>query len=413
MRTRVWWEDSKEQHDYDLSDFRLLIVIAEDFDYVEMINIKKHWESWGATVDVAGTEPELFGHLWRLTEKGFDRSERKTIRTDLPVADVKIADYRAVLFPGGDSPKNLLETAGEKVTGLVKNALEKGLVVAAVSHGGAVLSATGIVAGRKVTGHKDITRNLTDAGAEYVHEVCVIDGNLITGNSPYFETMAVKVAEKLLYPKGGGPSEKSPFATNPVLKTIKDRRSVRRFLDKEVDSETVKTLLKAAAWAPSADNEQPWMFITVKDKAKKQNIMESFMNRMTEYYESHGIPMQNIRSFWSGIFDAPLIIFAFCDMRNIEIEQEGENIQIDWAVQAVTLACQNIMLAAKALNLGSLWMGLTVFIEDTIKQMLGVPDGMRLVTTLAIGYPILEPLPRPRRPIVDVSFDESWGERAE
>jgi nitroreductase/putative intracellular protease/amidase len=411
MCDQVWWERTGEKHDYDLSGYNFLILLGEDFDYHENMVLKKYWEDWGAKVEIAGTDRELTGHLWKQTDKGWDRSEETQIKTDLQLSEVDISQYQVLFFPGGNSPKSLLEKDSSLVVNIIKEAHEKGLVLAAICHGPQVLAAAGVLQGRKATGHPEITKDIQEAGGEFVNQVCVVDGNIITGNWPYFETMAVKVAEKLLYPDGGGPSEKSLFETNPVLKAIKDRRSIRRFEDKDVEQAKIDQILRAATWAPSANNDQPWKFVVVRNKETKEKVLNAFLDRMKDYFESHGIPLDRIKGFWSGIFAAPVHIFAFCDTGVVEIEEDFEEKQLLWSTQGVSAACQNMLLAAHALGLGSVWMGASLAVEDEIKEMLDVPPGVRLMTVIAMGYPAYEPLPPVRKPLSDVMFFEKWDKQ--
>jgi F420 biosynthesis protein FbiB-like protein len=405
---QLWWEDSKEKHDYDLSGYRFLVVLGEDFDFHEAQIIKQHWEEWGAEVDVAGTDVELTGHVWKLKEGQWDRSETRKVYTDLLISEIDLSRYQAIFFPGGSGPKNLLERERTKVVELIQEADRKGIVLAAICHGPQVLAAARVVEDRKVTGHHEVVEDITGAGGEYVNKVCVVDENTVTGNWPYFETMAVKVAERVLYPQGGGPSETSEFETDPVLKAIRERRSVRRFEERDVEPSKIQLILKAAAWAPSANNNQPWKFVVVNNRATKEKLLDSFMNRMKDYYESHGIPADRIKAFWQGIFSAPVHIFAFCDTSVVEIEEGFEEIEMLWSTQGVAAACQNALLAAHALGLGSVWTGASLIVEKDIKDVLNVPEGARLMTMIAIGYPAHEPLPPVRRPLSDVVFFEEW-----
>lgn len=411
MCDEIWWEETGERYDYDLSGYRFLILLGEDFDYHETMILKKHWEDWGTKVDIAGIATELTGHCWRKTEKGWDRSEERQIKTDLLLSEVELSRYHILFFPGGNSPKSLLEKDSSRVIQMVKQAHEKGLVLAGICHGPQVLAFAGVLQGRKATGHRDVIKDIQEAGGEYVNQVCVVDGNVVTGNWPYFETMAVKVAEKLLYPDGGGPSEKSPFKTNPVLKAIKDRRSIRRFQDRDIEQAKIEQILKAATWAPSANNDQPWKFVVVKNKETKEKVVEAFLNRMKDYFEGHGIPLDKIRPFWSGIFSAPVHIFAFCDTSVVEIEEDFEKTQMLWSTQAVSAACQNILLAAHALGLGAVWAGASLAVEDEIKTLLQVPKEVRLMTVIAIGYPDYQPLPPVRKPFSEVMFLEKWEQK--
>jgi F420 biosynthesis protein FbiB-like protein len=349
------------------------------------------------------------GLVWKKTEKGWDRSEQDSIKPDVLLSNVDLSPYHAVFFPGGNGPENLLKRDSTRVVHIIQEANQKGLVVAAICHGPQVLATAQIVQGRKVTGHRETKEALVDAGGEYVNEICVVDGDLITGNWPYFETMAVQVARRLLRlpPEESGPI--AVFKENPVLQTIKERRSIRRFQEKDVDSTIVDVLIQAATWAPSAQNEQPWRFVVVRNPEVKRQIVDAFVARMKGEYEAIGVPMDKMRESWENLFAAPVHIFAFAMMP--EDTQDKEEYELDalCRIQGTSAACQNILLAAKAMGLGSLWHGSTLYVETEIKTLLKAPEKTRLMTTIAIGYAVEEPLPRIHKPLSKVMSWEQWG----
>lgn len=407
---QVWWEEIDESYHYDLSKFNIIVLLGDDFDYHETVVIKKYWEDWGAKVDIAGFASELTGHVWKVTSQGWDRSENRQIKTDLLLSQVNLSKYQALFMPGGNSPKNLLAKDSVSVTRLIKQANKNRLLLAAICHGPHLLAAADVIKDHQVTGHREIVSKLSQVGGRVVNAVCLVDGNIITGNVPYFGTMARKVVERLLYPNGGGPSEKSPFITNAVLKAIKERRSVRRFQDKDVDSTMMNTILKAATWTPSANNNQPWKFVVVRDRNVKEKIVEALMNQTKAAFEKRGYPLEMVKRYWSNLFSAPVHIFAFCDTAGIEIDKEWQDIDMLHCMQGVAAACQNILLAATALDLGSLWIGATLIVEPEIKELLNVPKNVQLVSTIAIGYSADKPLPPVRKSLSRVLFYESSSE---
>lgn len=294
---QVWWEQFDESYRYDLSKFQFLILLGDDFDYHETVVIKQYWEDWGAKVDVAGFASALTGHVWKVTSQGWDRSENLQIKTDLLLSQVDLSSYQVLFMPGGNSPKSLLAKDSLTVTRLIKQADKNGLLLAAICHGPHLLAAADVIKDHKVTGHREIVSKLNQAGGRVVNETCVVDDNIITGNFPYFGTMAMKVAEKLLYPNGGGPSEKSQFVTNAVLKAIKERRSIRRFQDKDIDSTKIHTILKAATWAPSPNNNQPWKFVVVRDREVKEKIVAALVDRTKPAFEKRGYPPEIVKQY--------------------------------------------------------------------------------------------------------------------
>ncbi|MFH0777392.1 MAG: nitroreductase family protein [Candidatus Eisenbacteria bacterium] len=408
----VWWEESGLKHPYDLSGVHILAVLGDDFDYHELMVIKNHWESWGAKVDLAGTDRQLTGHVWKMTATGFDRSATRTVPMDILLSEIDPAkfdfgQYRVLFFPGGNSPKSLLARDSLKVISLAQEADKKNVILAAICHGPLLLAAADVVKGHAVTAYGEVAPDLQNAGGDYVIRTAVADENVVTGNFPYFESFAVAVAEKVLFPAGGGPSEKSPFATNPVLKNIKERRSIRRFETKDIEEGVIETLIQAASWAPSPNNSQPWRFVVVRDTTTQKQIALALLKKLAPYFESRGFPLQGVRGYWTSVFSAPVHIFAFYDTTNVD--EDFRDISLLHQMQAVSVACQNILLAANAMGLGSLWAGLTLTAENEIKQILKAPAEATLVTMLAVGYSRSTPLPPVRKSLPEILFNETWG----
>ena len=409
--SEVWWERSDEQYPFDLSKRRILIVVGDDFDFQEATVTRDLWKRWGATVDIAGTVPQLTGHLWKQVAGRWDRSETRALNMDILLADVALAGYDAVFFPGGGSPKNLLDKEPDRLKALVREANAKGVLLAAICHGPQVLAACDVVRGRRVTAHPEVAPALQLAGGVFETAVTVTDGNLVTGNWPYFESFAVAVAERLLFPKGGGPSEQSLFVTNPVLRAIKERRSVRSFIEREVEPATVQLLLRAATWAPSANNDQPWRFVVVRKRETKDAVREAVSGRLRVAFEKARVPVELQNSYWAAVFSAPVHIFAFAAAGKAEEDAGLVAVQELWEAHGVAAACQNLLLAAHAQDLGGVWLGAPLAAEEDIKRLLGAPREVRLIAVLAIGYPASRPLPPVRRPVSEVAFDEAWERR--
>ncbi len=409
---QTWWEDSGRTLDYNLSGFKILVLLGNDFDYHELMVIKSHWENWKAKIIIAGNDKILSGHLWSLTAKGWEKTEYREVQPDILLSGVKIEDYHAVFLPGGESPKDLIEKSGDLVKRIIQEADKRSMLLSAICHGPYVLAESDVIRGHRVTGHPEITKDLIRAGGKHVSEVSVVDQNIITGNWPYFESFALNVAEKLLYPDEKKKNKLAEMESHPALNVIKERRSIRRFLDKDVDHSLIEELLWMASWAPSSNNNQPWRFVVVRDIEKKSQIFDTFIDRMKDYYENHGVPLERIKAFWSGHFTAPVFIFIFNHPPpKKDTETEFSDIEEIWNIQSVSNACQNLLLAAKAMDLGTCWMGALLAIESEIKQLLDAPDEARLMTVIALGYPAQDPLPRVRKPLSETVSYEKWERR--
>lgn len=146
------------------------------------------------------------------------------------------------------------------------------------------------------------------------------------------------------------------------LGTILDRRSIRRFTDQKIDHKTIKKLLTAAMYAPSAVNRQPWHFVVVDSPLMMEEMMKIHPHAGMLRSASHGI-----------------------------IVCGDERLQHDdgyWVVDCGA-ATQNLLLAAHILGLGSCWVGLhpREGRKASFSRLLKLPGHVLPFALVALGYP--------------------------
>ena len=139
-------------------------------------------------------EMELWVPYYRLKEEGAEVKVVGTgaksytskigypVNADVSAEEVKAGDFDAVIIPGGYAP-DLMRRSGAMVK-LVKDAFQGGKVVAAICHAGWMLCSAGVLKGKTATGFHSIKDDLVNAGARYVDQEVVVDGNLITSREP-------------------------------------------------------------------------------------------------------------------------------------------------------------------------------------------------------------------------------------
>lgn len=141
-----------------------------------------------------------------------------------------------------------------------------------------------------------------------------------------------------------------------VFEAIQRRRSIRSYLDKEIPRELIIRVLGAARLAPSAEAIQPWYFIVLTDREKKNKIARS--GRFARF-----------------ISKAPVVIVG-CGDREASPK---------WFKVDVAIAMEHIVLEATELGLGTCWVG--SFRESVVKEVLKIPEKFSVVALLALGYP--------------------------
>ncbi len=146
---------------------------------VEEVELTKPWQAAveaGHTVELLSLdegEVQLFNHL--------DKSS--TQRVDRRVRDVAVADYDALVLPGGVANPDALRT-DETAVAFVRDFLDSGKPVAAICHASWTLVEADRVRGKRITSWPSLQTDIRNSGGEWVDEEVVVDGNLITSRNP-------------------------------------------------------------------------------------------------------------------------------------------------------------------------------------------------------------------------------------
>ena len=168
-----------------------------------------------------------------------------------------------------------------------------------------------------------------------------------------------------------------------VMEAIKKRYSVRSYQDRAVETEKLD-ILEAARLAPSASNRQEWRFVVVQDKGIRQRLMQAAKDQ-------------------AFVGQAPVVIAA-CAKTDSHIMTCGQQCYpID-----VAIAVEHMALKATEEGLGTCWVG--AFYEDKVKEILGIPQDIRVVALLVLGYPVkLRPNPKDRLRLKEIVMYERWS----
>ena len=153
---------------------KIVAILAEqDFEDSELIEPLKAMKEAGAQVFVvgSGSQPSYRG-----------KRGKATIKVDIDADKVRAEDFDAIIIPGGYAPDKM--RLHQPMIDLVKRAHDLGKVIAAICHGPQLLISADIVRGRRVTSWPSVAIDLKNAGANWVDEPIVRDGNLITSRKP-------------------------------------------------------------------------------------------------------------------------------------------------------------------------------------------------------------------------------------
>ena len=199
-----------------------------------------------------------------------------------------------------------------------------------------------------------------------------------------------------------------------LFEAMRTQRSIRRYANDPVPDELITTIIEAATHAPSATNRQPWHFLVIRDGELKRRMGEWYLDAWSSIYpnvDPRTLP-QSSRSgveLGRGMVDVPALILVCLD---ISRERSSTPSLIYGA--SIYPVVQNIMLAARALGLGTVLTTIHRKHELEIKQLLGIPANVETVALIPLGYPAEGERfgGGKRKPVDEVTSYDRWGQRA-
>ena len=199
-----------------------------------------------------------------------------------------------------------------------------------------------------------------------------------------------------------------------LFEAIHSQRAIRNFSPDPVPDEVVAKILDAAIRAPSGGNTQRWSFLVIRDRETKRRFGEWYVSAWSKITAEMDFNDRATQPYWRSMLtenmeDIPVLILACLE-------------QVPSAFRAAPItsgssiypAVQNILLAARALGLGTVLTTLHTQHEDEVKEYLGIPDNVATAALIPLGYPAEgQRFSRARRrPASEVTFHERWGQRA-
>ena len=202
-----------------------------------------------------------------------------------------------------------------------------------------------------------------------------------------------------------------------VYHAIETRRDVRdQFRSDPLPEDLVRRLLEAAHHAPSVGFMQPWNFIMIRQAETRERVWQAFSQANEEaclmFEGDRRAQYQRLKL--EGIRKAPLSICITCDTKRGGPVVLGRTHNPATDVYSTVCAIQNLWLAARAEGVGVGWV--SIFHEDAIKTILNIPEHVKIVAWLCVGYvDELYDMPelavkgwRDRLPLDELVFEECW-----
>ena len=165
------------------------------------------------------------------------------------------------------------------------------------------------------------------------------------------------------------------------MNIIFKRKSIRTYLDIDVDDATVEQIIRAGMAAPSAKNQRPWEFYVVRNKETLQKLSAC---------SPYGRPMAN----------APAAIVACYRTKGLFVP--------DMVLLDMSCCCENMLIQAAALDMGSVWLSFAPLRErqEPAKKVLGLPENLEVFAVLPVGYPMGEGKPADRFDASRIHWEE-------
>ncbi len=203
-----------------------------------------------------------------------------------------------------------------------------------------------------------------------------------------------------------------------LLEGIATTRAIRRYLPDPIPEEHLCEIMFAATRAPSGSNRQPFRFMVFTDSEQShavKNLMAQGAQqlwkskRTTDGYEtgsgalddSPKARMARTMQHYVDNFDSvPVLVLACLERYRAPTPTEGAS---------VYPACQNILLAARALGYGGVLTGFQSYVEKELRELLGIAENVFLAATLTLGKPAGRHGPVRRVPMNELIYGDTWG----
>lgn len=204
-----------------------------------------------------------------------------------------------------------------------------------------------------------------------------------------------------------------------LFDAIYTTRSMRRLKPDPVAPELIVKVIEAATMGPSGSNRQPWNFVVVREALTKAFVAERYRKAWEVYFtprarelvanasdSPQGRILRSARYLAEHISDVPVMIFC-CVKKYKDPARRGQPMQ-----NAMFPAIQNLCLAARAYGLGTSITGLHQAYAKEIDELLGVPAEYANLALIPLGYPKGRWARPERKPALQVTCWEKWGNRA-
>ena len=214
-----------------------------------------------------------------------------------------------------------------------------------------------------------------------------------------------------------GVKKETRLEVNDIWEVMFTQRAILYWVEEPVSRELIERVIEAASKAPSGSNHQPWIFVVADRDPVKTRLAEA----LRDYYEegplktlvessqktedsSQRLMMSGAENFFTNLRTAPAIIIP-CLYKLSSPTSEMNTLA---AGSSIYLAVQNMLLAARALGLGTLMTTSHSLIEEVIREVCRIPEDAQPAALIPIGFPAVKFGPTKRKPVRDIIVWNQW-----
>jgi nitroreductase/alkylhydroperoxidase family enzyme len=204
-------------------------------------------------------------------------------------------------------------------------------------------------------------------------------------------------------------------------------RAMRRYTDAPVTDAEVETCIRAAVQAPSGGNIQPWQFVVVRDPAVKAKVADTYRASYDRYEKALVASLPPFRteddeaSFNRGLTasrhlaehlaEAPVLVLVAMPALDLTLHDDEGPLDIGTLHASVFPAVQNLMVAARAMGIGTALTTVFRIRQDEVREACGIPDRYEIVALVPMGRPVGRFGQARRRPAETITHWDRWGEK--
>jgi len=207
-----------------------------------------------------------------------------------------------------------------------------------------------------------------------------------------------------------------------IFETIYSMRAIRRLKPDPIPEEMLKKIIDAGIHAPSGGNLQDWAFILVRDPELKHFIRDKYWGMWQKLQGGRPLPadlpparrrvLEAAAHLAEHLHEVPVILLA-CVLKDYPpfIQAGSQRASVATVHGSIYPAVQNLLLACRALGIGSVITTIHCLFEDELKQKLGIPDNMEISALLPLGFPQGKFGPTTRKSVEEVIHWDRWGNK--